>query len=301
MSRSPNRLHERTSFFKYMPASTARQVLKNRTLRWSSPVLFNDPFDVPRELAHGVAPKELAEAIENRFIELLENPPDNTASLEPSIGFIVDLVKRENSAEVTAAMIAGVRAPDEEPKPTGASLEEMRVLWRSSIPDFRILCLSESADHIAMWYHYADKYRGIVLEFACLDELDSASLAAKQVTYPSDLPFIFTSDGWAQLIMMPRDEAIRMILHFATYTKSPDWSYEHEWRVASSKRPNDTGSYTDWRFDERELSTVYFGPMVTPDDRAAIFELSGKYPNVRIVNVAIGMSRQFVFTEVQRH
>jgi hypothetical protein len=299
MSRSPYRIHERTSFFKYMPASTARQVLKNRTLRWSSPVLFNDPFDVPRELAYEVAPSEIAEAIENMFIALLENPPDDTASLEPSIGFIVDLVKKEKSAEFTAEMIGGIRAPDDAPKPTGAGLEEMRVLWRSWIPDSRILCLSESPDHMAMWYHYADKYKGVVMEFACSDELDSASLAAKQVEYLSDLPDLFNAVGWARLIMMPRDEAVRKLLDLATYTKSPDWSYEREWRVASSKRPNDTGPYTDWGFDERELSTVYCGPMVAPDDRAAIIELSGKYPNARIFDVAIGMSREFIFTEVR--
>jgi hypothetical protein len=39
-----------------MPASTAKIVLQNKTLRWSSPVEFNDPFDVPRELAFDVTP-----------------------------------------------------------------------------------------------------------------------------------------------------------------------------------------------------------------------------------------------------
>ncbi len=34
------------SFFKYMPASTAEKVLKNRTLRWSHPSEFDDTLDV---------------------------------------------------------------------------------------------------------------------------------------------------------------------------------------------------------------------------------------------------------------
>jgi hypothetical protein len=33
-----------------MSAATARIVLADRKLRWSSPILFNDPFDVPREM-----------------------------------------------------------------------------------------------------------------------------------------------------------------------------------------------------------------------------------------------------------
>ena len=36
------------SFFKYMPASTAEKVLKNRTLRWSHPSEFDDTLDIAR-------------------------------------------------------------------------------------------------------------------------------------------------------------------------------------------------------------------------------------------------------------
>ena len=45
------RIHDREYFYKYMSASTAEVVLGNRTLRWSAPTEFNDPFDVPRELS----------------------------------------------------------------------------------------------------------------------------------------------------------------------------------------------------------------------------------------------------------
>ncbi|HEX9050369.1 MAG TPA: hypothetical protein VF841_07565 [Anaeromyxobacter sp.] len=54
MPRSPSRVHDRTSFFKYMPASKAQIVLSNKAMTWSSPVRFNDPFDTPRDMASGV-------------------------------------------------------------------------------------------------------------------------------------------------------------------------------------------------------------------------------------------------------
>jgi hypothetical protein len=37
-------------FFKYMSRQTAKIVLANRTLRWSTPALLNDPFDVQFDL-----------------------------------------------------------------------------------------------------------------------------------------------------------------------------------------------------------------------------------------------------------
>ncbi|HHT9144876.1 MAG TPA: hypothetical protein ACFYD4_04230 [Candidatus Wunengus sp. YC61] len=185
MTRSPNRLHERTSFFKYMPASTARLVLDNRTLRWSSPSLFNDPFDVPRELSFGITPAEIVEALARRFASLIEHPPEDTSDLEPKLRLIVDTVKRGIPPELRSEMIAGLKETSGTHQTGGQSMEALRDLWRSLIPHFRILCLTESPAHSAMWFHYADQYKGAVLEFNCNDELDSAWLDAQPVTYPS--------------------------------------------------------------------------------------------------------------------
>src|SRR5579863_4707262 len=93
MPRSPNRLHDRTSFFKYMPAQTARLVVENTTLRWGSPSPFNDPFDVPRELLFGITSAEIVEALGRRFASLIGHPPVDTSDLGPELRLIVDTVK----------------------------------------------------------------------------------------------------------------------------------------------------------------------------------------------------------------
>jgi hypothetical protein len=41
-----HRKHNRDRFFKYMSATTAVKILTSSAVRYSSPVLFNDPFDV---------------------------------------------------------------------------------------------------------------------------------------------------------------------------------------------------------------------------------------------------------------
>src|SRR6266481_7205780 len=50
MDRPRKWLHDRESFFKYMAPDTALKVLKSRSLRWSSPDCFNDPFDMGFDL-----------------------------------------------------------------------------------------------------------------------------------------------------------------------------------------------------------------------------------------------------------
>lgn len=38
--------HDRSRFYKYVSAETAKIVLETKQVRYSSPLVFNDPFDV---------------------------------------------------------------------------------------------------------------------------------------------------------------------------------------------------------------------------------------------------------------
>jgi hypothetical protein len=255
-TRTPNRAHERQSFFKYMSAATARTVLANRSLRWSSPILFNDPFGVPRELSFGLTPKSIVDAFPQLMADMINRPPDDTSELNAGVKLIVDTVKKGVSEEVKAELLAGLREVAASHNPTGAGMDALRAIWRSSLIDLRILCLSEGPAHMAMWYHYADQYSGAVLEFRCCDARDSAWLAARPVIYSHEKPAIYTSEGWAKLLMRPPKISVKALLDLATYTKSSDWSYEHEWRVTSVKRPNDSGPFTDYKFHAEEFAEI---------------------------------------------
>lgn len=295
-----SRRHNRQSFFKYMSAATARIVLASRKLRWSSPVLFNDPFDVPRELSFGVRPDEVAAAMQRKMKALIEHPPDDTSIFGPQLRLVLDTIKKGIPEELRAEMLSGVDDVATTQRPSGAAMDELRALWRELLPHHRILCLTESPGHAAMWYHYADGYRGVVLEFRCIDELDSAWLAAKPVTYPEEKPAVYTAEGWAELICLRRELSIQTMLDLATYTKSSDWSYEREWRIAAFKQPTDTGHFTDFAFSRHELGAIYFGPMIDPDERGALLIAANAYPQARLVGTQIGQSREFVFGPAAR-
>lgn len=281
-----------------MSADTASIVLSNRSLRWSSPVLFNDPFDVPRELSFGITPEEVVQASAKRFAQFIENPPEDVTQLSPKLRLMVETVKKGISLELKDQLLRGIKEVAKSHRPTSESMEEMRKLWREWLPDHRILCLTESPAHSAMWYHYADKYRGVVFEFKCVDELDSAWLAASPVMYPDPKPSIYTADGWAELLCLKQEVAIGEILRLATYTKSPDWSYEREWRVASFKRQTDTGYFTDYQFHRQELGALFFGPMISTEDKLSLRIASGAFPLVQLWDVQIGMNREFNFHAV---
>lgn len=92
---SPNRRHDRRFFYKYMTAETARIVLANRTLRWSCPVLFNDPFDIHPDTLHfdGV---ELQQALMEEISSLLRNP-ESTVVADPRLQYMLDVARQSTS------------------------------------------------------------------------------------------------------------------------------------------------------------------------------------------------------------
>jgi len=282
-----------------MSAATARAVLTSRTLRWSSPVLFNDPFDVPRELSFGLTPADIVESLSVRMADLIENPPEDTSELAPGVRLIIDTVKRGISPQLRAELIDGLKETAALHRPKGESMESLRAMWRATIPEFRILCLTESPDHVAMWHHYADQYRGVVLEFGCDDLRDSAWLMAQQVEYSNAKPDIYTAAGWANLLTHRQDIAVRKMLNSATFNKSSDWSYEREWRITSFKRPTDTGPFTDYKFHPEELVGIYLGPMITPEDKDAVISLSGRFPKTHSWISSIGFGRELKFDPVR--
>ena len=290
------RTHNRKTFFKYTSAATARVILERGALRWSSPVLFNDPFDVPRELAFGVGSVDISKALGQRIAQLIATPPEDTSVLSVSARRIVEKAQAVRLSGTLPELIETASALYDPLEVTGEGMTELRSQWRAWVPKLRILCLTESPAHIAMWYHYADKYRGAVLEVQCVDKYDSAWFAARKVMYPATKPAIYTADGWATLLTKENELATRELIMAGIFTKAQDWSYENEWRLmALSEGP---GYYTDHDFHPPELAGLYIGPDTAARDRQQLLRLVAGYPDARVVDVAIGMDRDLHFAPV---
>lgn len=280
-----------------MPASTARTVLETRSLRWSSPLLFNDPFDVPRQLSFGITPQQLVDASARYIAQLIQRPPTDISHLSPKLRLIVETVKKGVSPEVLKLLLAGLEESASKPPPTSESMDELRAMWSRSVPEMRILCLTERPTHSAMWYHYASRYAGVVIELLCNEHTDSPWLIARPVDYPEDKPAVYTAEGWAELLALDINEAVARLLDVATYTKSRDWAYEREWRMVSHKRPNDSGYFTDYPFHPDDLAAIYLGPLISDDDKSELLKRLVAFPQARAFSVSLTHSRDFVFSE----
>jgi hypothetical protein len=271
---SPTRRHDRPLFFKYTTAKVAKIIFATRRLRWSSPLLFNDPFDLTQELRLGFSEEELNAALLDRWTSILETG-DVSEVKHPIVAFLLGVASRA-PAETRLAMAEELRATFKSKSPTKGQVQAMSMLkafWKEMVPTFRIVCFSEVNDLTPMWLHYAEGYKGVVLEFKSVDEVDSPLLIARPVIYQDGPPKIATAQAWVDCMLGKPGADYWELFSQLQYIKTSAWAYEREWRVVAFARPGDTGFYADYPFFESELTGIYFGPQCAPEDRKDLLAL----------------------------
>lgn len=271
--------HDRKCFYKYMTANTAKAVLGNRTLRWSSPTLFNDPFDVQFDLhAEYDRGRVAARAMQAILDGYYGKQPINPRNILGQILILLrDRVPGMSEAELREKLGPGFYEGMERAE---RRLPKTHEEFRAVIADLKLLCLSEVHDNILMWAHYAKDHTGIVLELACIEELDSAWGAAMPVRYEKRMPLLIDEDKLVALMSGVGTIVDPQIFHNSVYVKAADWAYEREWRLVGGRDKHK--AFEDFGFHPLELSGVYLGCRTTVADQDELIKLAGAYPTARI-------------------
>ena len=281
--RSPNRRHDLPLLHKYTSASTAAAILRTATLRWSSPLLFNDPFDVPREMQLPFSAEELKQATAARIQEYL----DGTAQPAPSTPFAPlgalakgDEADRKLMADIVEDSLPLLSIPYEQ------AIEQSRAAWDEKVKILRIVCFSAVCDSPTMWAHYANDHAGVVLQFESDDERDSSFLIATQVIYQPDPPSLPPVDQWVRSFLSEEEIDWSEYFREYRYVKSEEWSSEQEYRAISASL-GDSELYSDNPFLREDLRGIVLGSSIQPDDEEAIRALAREYPRAVVYRASL--------------
>ncbi len=269
-------------FYKYVPADIAKVILRERTLRWSSPLLFDDPYDVVREMAKGLEMVQIQGCIIDRIIDLMLSDEDLPLGLASRLHFLVNTFRNTDQNRVREEAIEVLRESRGGSLSDGAALKALRIMWQKMVPTFRILCLSARKDIERMWLKYADGQKGVVLEFACVEEVSAPWILAKAVLY-EDRATLLDKVAWGKVLVLNQEEASKCLLNESCYIKTTDWAYQEEWRVVSFRRKRELGHYSDYGFHPRSLSALCFGAGISDVNREEIASLlKGDLGHVRL-------------------
>ena len=163
--------------------------------------------------------------------------------------------------------------------------EDTDQLRQSFVPHIReikgavgLFCLSQELDNLPMWTHYADKAKGLVIEFANLEEVFSGDdtcvlYEPLEVNYCRDLP----------RITFEPSSHVHMFL-----SKFKDWEYEREFRIIlplAECEVNETNSETLYHFQipREHIQRIFLGWRLEENVQNQIIEYARSYnPKVEI-------------------
>jgi Protein of unknown function (DUF2971) len=271
-------------FFKYTSATTAVKILETAAVRYSSPLLFNDPFDIQSGLHFPFDTNALPEKILGRMKELIGSDSRPPVNEEDPWG----------EAILLAWKLKGkVELPESFLRPFLESLRDRMLVYRDQtqaywgeflLPRLRVFSVCEEYDNLLMWSHYAQKHTGVVLALRVMPEKDNPLCVAQPVIYCSAPPPLFTEEEWIGFNIGTNDlEPNEQLFRKYAYFKSDIWSYEKEWRAWSIEPEIQEKRFSDYSLYENELEAVYLGCRMDSGQRQSVIELvAAKYPRTQI-------------------
>ena len=200
--------------YKYLPP-TRVAVLQRRTIRFTQPCDFNDPFEFRPFIGSAASDGHVKEHIEANFARQFEEEVTRHPEL-----------RRLAPAAVIAEVMESLKAQ----APGLVRLAEPHLLAKvSPLIDEAfnrsdgVLCFSEVRDSTLRWAHYTESHRGFVVGFDA-----DHSFFSKRRTDRDEFRFLRQVEYTRQRPNVVLSESTS---HEWFQTKCSDWAYEREWRI----------------------------------------------------------------------
>jgi hypothetical protein len=277
--------HDHEFFYKYVSASTAKAILRTDQVRWSAPRLFNDPFDFQFDLNIPYSEDEYCEAMLRKMLTIYREGRAGPIRVDsPYIGMFN--VMFDNFSKIGVEFSDSEFAHEFGPairecySTMVAALPAMQKDIRGVFEKFCVFCVSEKADNLLMWAHYANSHSGAVIKFKCLPEKDTVLCAAIPIQYEHNMPTLAGVDDYVGQTLGVAPIDYNGYANTLVATKGSEWSYEKEWRVVSEfeNREDFEQGHTDFPIFREEIVEITLGcRMETPDRDELISLVADKY------------------------
>lgn len=268
-----------------MKVETALAVLQSRTVRYSSPLSFNDPFDIQAGLHFEFDINSLHDKVLDRIEALASGAKEPSVDTENVWGKIV-LSAREHFGthgfprarwkEMTKNLFGELTQLIQETQ------REFQRHWESMLPRIRVFSVTEEKDNLLMWAHYAVDHTGATFEFWSLPDEDNTLSVARRVEYVETPPPFFTETQWVNFLTgLGEVEGDALFRRYA-YIKSHHWSYEREWRVWYPYS-NSSEKFDVVNIRPSEFKAIYLGCRMHPSQKEKILHLvKANFPDAQV-------------------
>jgi len=207
--------------YKYTSLDTARIILKNSSIRFSKPSLFNDPFDCQLIIDTDNTDEEI-----NEYVNQIAQRKGLSTNQQKEYRTLLGNPKKRFSI-------------------TNNSIQQ-------ALNSMKVSCFTTMFDNLLMWAHYANKHQGVVLKFDVLKDA-SFFMTPYLVNYVNKYPiFNHIRDDYFK----GKGHLAKLLVE----TKSLDWKYESEIRIMKPdvdiSNPTD---YYDFSINKEAIVEIIFG------------------------------------------
>lgn len=240
-------------FYRYLSVDTAGLVLSNRTLRFSSPLQFNDPFDTQWNPVWPLQTKEM-----RLYAAWLVVQFWNDRHIWPG-----GMLKQDSK---TIHVLDGEAIPPaiekwaEESSISQDTLQQIQGRFNELCRRARVLCLTETDESVLMWSHYGGQHRGCVLGFDSHRMESGLKHRAASVAYSTTLPELLDFKAYLTAHLNGRNppDVTGRAKEWAL-TKHSGWQYEKEWRYVWVAAAGSSEEYEDVPIPDKALVELVLG------------------------------------------
>ncbi|MEN5380627.1 DUF2971 domain-containing protein [Sphingobacterium kitahiroshimense] len=234
--------------YKYYSADVALTALKKKTLQFTHPNGFNDPFD--------------------SNVNLFKFDKDDVTQ------YVVDVINKHKISEDHGAYMYRQLQTlvSQNPKEYMQNIFDEENLGRG------ITCFSKKFNQMQMWAHYADKHKGICIGYDLFKIKDTIADVNKESAF---IPVNYVNE----IVALSNFTDINTIFHWFG-TKHSFWSYEEEVRLIS--RPFDYSKENKCLFpiQKENVIEIYCGYNINEIDLNNLKDiLRSDYPHVKLFQI----------------
>ncbi|MDX9874227.1 MAG: DUF2971 domain-containing protein [Spongiibacteraceae bacterium] len=294
-----------SSLVKYCSGPAALTILDQRTLRWSAPHLFGDPFELHHATPIDVTAPRLLEILLREALIMLFGPDSPTGRSNKLVNVMARWREEQRFCDEEEASMVLRELLGQIAELQARQVDEYMANWRSYSRTVRIACFAARPDLVRCWQRFADNHAGVALRFDC--GADTALPLPRQVTYQATAPTITSLreqiDGLLGRGPAPDSTDFQQkLLRKNRYDHA-----EQEWRCFDNDRDDPDSDEASWfsdrSFPAHELRAVYFGVRCSEDARAALTQLvRERYPRTLLYQAQPVPGRfELEFVQLRRH
>lgn len=268
----------------------AEKILTHRTLRWSAPSRFADPFELDHNSTLSFSSEELLEATVQSATAMIfaKEPPSGNAPVMNAIRRWRDeerFASPEEAHDVLGDLLAQVVTP------RAAVIDKMMHDWQHYARSVRICSFCDKVDNPTAWRSFADNHQGVAIRFDCSE--NSSLKTPKKVLYQKNRPEI--SSLRDQVAAVLNSSNYRAQDHFEEQLTIKPYFYsaEREWRCFGQTGQLSAGGqqhelYDDVAINSKEISAVYLGAFMDKQLKKSLLSLlKEKHPKVKIYQASV--------------